>query len=346
MKKENPFTITFGKQPNRQILRYKDIDRIVSSFDADNPVTQTYLIEGIRGSGKTVLMTTVAKKLEEQKDWIIINLNPAMDLLSNLALRLEKSSGAKPDIFSKGFNVTAAGFGLGVNPDSNDTDYVGTIEKSFKKIIKEKKKVLITIDEVVHDDNMKIFASQFQIFVRQDYPIYLIMTGLHENINKIQNDPSLTFLLRTPKVITTPLSIIQIIEQYKEIFEIEEDEALKLANLTKGYAFAFQALGVSYWNNGKENFEKVLAEYDGLLDDFVYKKIWESLTGREREIVRAVTTDEMKIADVCKTASINNTSFSRYKESLVDAGIIDNSKFGYISLALPRFYEIVRKYRG
>ena len=31
-------------------------------------LSQTYLIEGIRGSGKTVLMTTIAKELKSNKD--------------------------------------------------------------------------------------------------------------------------------------------------------------------------------------------------------------------------------------------------------------------------------------
>ena len=131
MKKANPFTITFGKQPNKLIARYEDTDRIISTFNADNAVSQTFLIEGIRGSGKTVLMTTVAKKLEEEKDWIVINLNPTMDLLSNFAVRLNSECNSKPELLSKGFNISAAGFGIGVNGEKADTDYVGIIEKIF-----------------------------------------------------------------------------------------------------------------------------------------------------------------------------------------------------------------------
>ena len=123
---ENPFTITFGKRPNRLISRYEDSDKIISTFTADNPVSQTFLIEGIRGSGKTVLMTTVSKQLEDDKNWIVVNLNPTMDLLSNLAIRLADECDNKPQILSKGFNVSAAGFGIGVNPDGAMTDYVGS----------------------------------------------------------------------------------------------------------------------------------------------------------------------------------------------------------------------------
>ena len=55
MKKDNPFTLTFGKKPNRYINRYESTNDIISTFEADNPISQTYLISGIRGSGKTVL---------------------------------------------------------------------------------------------------------------------------------------------------------------------------------------------------------------------------------------------------------------------------------------------------
>lgn len=345
MDSKNPFTITFGKQPNKFISRYEDTDRIVSTFNADSAVSQTFLIEGIRGSGKTVLMTTIAKKFEEEKNWIIINLNPTMDLLSNFAIRLSNAVDQKPEFLNKGFNVSAAGFGIGINPGDNDTDYVGIIERTFKTVMRKKKRVLITIDEVIHDDSMRIFASQFQIFVRQDYPIFLIMTGLYENIYEIQNDPSLTFLLRSPKVVTGPLSAIQIANQYKSIFDISEIKAEEMADLTRGYAFAFQALGVAYWDNREKGEESVIQEFDELLDDFVYKKIWSSLSSKEKDIVRTITKDEVKTGDLCSKLSMSSSTFSKYREDLILRGVIESSRYGYVSLALPRFFEIIRKYR-
>ncbi len=339
-----PFTITFGKQPKTMISRYEDADRISGAFDAESAVSQTFLIEGLRGSGKTVLMTTVAKTLEKENDWIIINLNPTMDLLSNFAIRLEKACDSKPGILSKGFSVSAAGFGIGINADEKSTDYVGTIESIFKELMKKGKKVLVTIDEVVHDNNMKVFASQFQIFVRQDFPIFLIMTGLYENIYEIQNDPSLTFLLRAPKIITSPLSILQIENRYREIFGIDEAGANKLASLTKGYAFAFQALGISYWENRDKGMDKVLELFDELMDDFVYKKIWSSLTRKEKEIMLAVTGDETPVGEICKKIGINNGTFSRYREKLIRKGLLESPEYGTITCTLPRFHEIVRHY--
>ncbi|MBR3306779.1 MAG: ATP-binding protein [Lachnospiraceae bacterium] len=341
----NPFTITFGKQPNKLISRIEDTDSIISAFKADNAVSQAYMIEGIRGSGKTVLMTTVANILKQEKDWIVVDLNPAMELLANFAVRLSKASDPSHDIVSKGINLSAAGFGIGINAEAQTNDYVGMIDKCFKSIVRKKKKVLITIDEVMHDDNMKVFASQFQIFVRQDYPVYLIMTGLYENISAIQNDPALTFLLRTPKIITGPLSILQITRQYRDIFDIPEEEAAGLADLTKGYAFAFQALGVAYWNNRSKSKEAVLNEFDVLLDDFVYKKIWSSLSRKEKEVLRALPEKDVRTGEVCKRLSMSSGTFSRYRDNLIQKGIISSPDYGYVSFALPRLYEVIKSYR-
>ena len=67
---------------------------------------------------------------------------------------------------------------------------------------------------------MKVFANAFQIFVRQDLPVYLIMTGLYENIYELQNQKSLTFLYRAPKIQLQPLNIGTMTENYQKVFEL------------------------------------------------------------------------------------------------------------------------------
>ena len=88
MKKNNPFTLTFGKQPSEYISRYENIETILSTFESDNPIAQAYLIEGVRGSGKTVLMTSIANILLESEDWVVVNLNSTQDLVADFAYRL------------------------------------------------------------------------------------------------------------------------------------------------------------------------------------------------------------------------------------------------------------------
>lgn len=345
MRRDNPFTLTFGKQPNQFITRYEDMDNIMEAFASETPLSQAYLIEGIRGSGKTVLMTAVANQLKKEEEWIVVNINPVMNLLEEFAFRLKDAVEKVPRLIDQGFSISVAGFGGGINGKEETKDAVGLINRIFKQIMKKKKRVLITIDEVLPDENMRIFASQFQIFVRQEYPVFLIMTGLYENIYEIQNDPALTFLLRTPKIRLEPLSLLQITRQYRDIFKIDEETARKRALLTKGYAFAFQVVGAVYWKYGADKAEDfLLEEIDEMLDDFVYKKVWASLTNKEREIILLISKDEVKAKEICDALSMAPGTFSKYRDSLLKKGVIFATKHGYISLALPRFYHVVKNY--
>ena len=133
---------------------------------------------------------------------------------------------------------------------------------------------------------------------------------------------------------------------YREIFETDEETVSLLAGLTKGYAFAFQALGAVYWDSRETNgiSEKVLAQYDEMLDSFVYMKIWESLTKREREIISALNEGECKVGDICKAISMTSGSFSQYRDRLINRGIIRDVRHGYIELTLPRFSVIAKEY--
>ena len=340
--KTNPFSLTFGKQPPQYISRYESTDMILSAFREEIPVSQIYLIEGLRGSGKTVLMTTISQELREDKTWIVVDLNAAGKLLNDLAHRLYDSCKGVPKLLDKGFNLSVAGVGLGIGSDTYQ-DEISVINDLLDAAKKKKKRILITIDEVVHSQDMREFASQFQIWLREDYPVFLLMTGLYENIYAIQNDVSLTFLLRSPKVRLTPLSMLQIKSQYEAIFQISEEEAIKLAELTKGYAFAFQALGMLYWEYGKTmELSGILSKFDELLEDFVYTKIWSSLSESERRIIHCIDTDKVKVAKILEVLSMSAGTFSKYRDGLVKSGLLVSETHGYVGLSLPRFYEVTR----
>ena len=81
----NPFTLSFGKKPLQYISRLTETNQILESFCAEIPSNQIYMITGVRGSGKTVMMTNIASELRKREDWIVVELNPTRDLLQSLA---------------------------------------------------------------------------------------------------------------------------------------------------------------------------------------------------------------------------------------------------------------------
>ena len=84
----NPFTLSFGKKPFEYISRIRQTDEILEDFTAEHPVSRVYMLTGVRGSGKTVMMATIANHLAEDNEWIVVELNPTRDLLTGLASRL------------------------------------------------------------------------------------------------------------------------------------------------------------------------------------------------------------------------------------------------------------------
>ena len=345
MERKNPFTLSFGKSPNEIISRYDYANEIISNFVSDNPVSHAYLIEGVRGCGKTVLMTSIEKELAKEKDWIVIDLNSTQDLITDFAMRLIDSCKKLTDIFKKGFNISVAGFGIGVNGEEQNRNSVSIICELLEKLNKKNKKVLITIDEVMNGNNMRYFASEFQILLRQDFQIFLLMTGLYENIYAIQNDPALTFLLRTPKIKLEPLSLVQITKTYQSIFKTDDETSKKLAKITKGYAFAFQALGLLYYDyKDTLSLEKILLKFDELMDDFVYKKIWEGLSNQDKKVLLAITDSKIQVGEVCKKLNMTSATFSKYRERLLNRGIIHSPQHGYVEIILPRFSEVIKYY--
>lgn len=345
MSNKNPFTLSFGMSPNELISRYEYADTIISNFKSTNPISHAFLIEGIRGCGKTVLMTSIEKELAKEKDWIIIDLNSTQDLISDFAMRLVDSCKNLTDIFKKGFNFSVAGVGIGLNGEEQNRNSVSIICELLEKLNKKKKKVLIAIDEVMNGNSMRYFASEFQILLRKDFPIFLLMTGLYENIYAIQNDPALTFLLRTPKIKLEPLSLVQITKVYQNVFKSDDETAKKLAKITKGYAFAFQALGLLYFDyKDSLPLDKILLKFDDLLDDFVYRKIWMGLSEQDKRVLLAITDSKIQVGEICSKLNMTNSTFSKYRERLLNRGIIHSPQHGYIEIILPRFNEVVKYY--
>lgn len=337
----NPFVLTFGKKPTQFISRPKDIQEIIDNFSAETPSKQVFMITGIRGSGKTSMLTVISKHFMDEKDWIVIDLNSEKDLLEGLASELYQNSKVKMLFTKKEFSFSFKGIGFSIEGSTPILTVETLLKTMLEKIQKKGKKILITIDEVTNNNHMKIFAKTFQSLVRYDYPVYLLMTGLYENISKLQDDKSLTFLYRAPKIYLESLNINSIAFSYKKTFEITDEEANNLANLTKGYAYAYQVLGYLYFEHSRNLSEDLLIEYDQYLQEFVYDKLWSKLSKIEQNILSKMTNDVISVKELIKRLNMANSYFSNYRDRLIKKGLVSSPSYGYVCLTLPRFYEFL-----
>lgn len=180
--------------------------------------------------------------------------------------------------------------------------------------------------------------------MRQEYPIFILMAGLYENIYELQNDKSITFLYRAPKIILEPLNLTAVRQHYKNIFELDEEKAERMAALTRGYPFAFQVLGYLYWEHRDTmTLDEILPEYDQYLEEYVYSKIWSEMSEKDKEILQVLAVSgEIKVKNLREKLGLASEQFSVYRERLKRKGVIDTRQYGMVSMALPRFEEFIK----
>ena len=340
----NPFTLNFGILPQKMISRPLQRNSVIETFTSVQPSYHVVMITGVRGSGKTVMMTEIAKTIAEIKDWIVIELNPEKNLLHSLAARLYNISSLKPLFINAKIEISVMGVGFSIDSTPVLDDEV-LVDKMLTVLKKHKKRLLVAVDEAVNNPYIREFSYSFQILLRHDYDLFLLMTGLYENIYELQNEKTLTFLYRAPKMELESLDLNMIADTYKGVFDLSEIEAAKMAKLTNGYPFAFQVLGYLRWERGASSAEDLLPEYDHYLADYVYDKVWHEMTDREKQITACMgNRDEfLKIKDVRESAGLESNLFSVYREKLKRKGLIDVSRYGFIKLALPRFGVFAEK---
>ena len=223
----------------------------------------------------------------------------------------------------------------------------------LRAVQKEKKKVLITIDEAGTNKSMQVFCLTFQRLIRENLPVYMILTGLYQNIHHIKNMEGCTFLQRAPFIILQSLDLSAITVCYKRVFGITKEEAVRLSRLTNGYAFAFQVLGKLYFDKADTtSIEDIILEYESELIIYSYNKIWSELSGKDRLVVKGMVKCGAEGTNpVNRQVLMNETGFSssmmnRYQSRLREKGILGVSsgvERGYY-LTLPRFGNFVKDY--
>lgn len=352
---QNPFTTTFSKAPENTYIHTDKTDEILENFIYDDPSESVYKITGVRGSGKTVILAKVEEELRNNKinyaNWLVFDVNPTRDILGQIAAMLAKEGFGPTDTKTTGVNISAtvlgSGGGIGYTKEKNNAFFdIGVeVESMIQTAQKKGKRILIGIDEVSKSEEMIKFASEYGRWLRAGYPVYFVCTGLYENIQELSNVKNLTFFRRATTVKTEPLNLIRMTEMYKNKLHIDIDQARKMAKMTKGYAYAFQELGVLCFKKKEtESLEDIVPKLKAELFAYSYEKIWEEMTEMDRFLTGLLTDkDEYKREEVLKLMGNKSGNYSMYRDRLIKRGILD-SRQGYISLALPYFAEYVKEY--
>lgn len=339
----NPYTISFGKIPNKYLSRNSIIDSITEELEYDLPDEQVFKLTGIRGTGKTVTLTAIERYFREQDDWIVVDIRSDSEITSEIVAKLYSEIPFITSFIDASLNLSAFGIGLNLSKKSPVASIDFALEALLEHMKKHGKRLLITIDEARKTKSITEFIQEFQILIRKELPIYAILAGLYEDIESLENADGLTFFLRATKYEMKPLNVTYIRDDYKNTLGVSYEEAEKMAFMTKGYAYAYQALGKYMWDyKAKELTEEVLRSFDEILADKVYKKIWSELAPNDRWFLQFIAKkDTMPVSELLEITKKSHSEWSIPRARLKEKGIIDVENRGMIRLLLPRFKEFI-----
>ena len=327
----NPFFFFFCTRPAELIERPVQASEITESFLSEYVNQRTYMITGVRGSGKTVLLTELAAHFRERKDWTVIPLSPESDMIHSLAAKLSNTRQYYEVFRDAKINLALFGFGLEIDGEPPVTDDETAILRMLKSIREKGGNVLITVDEVTNNEHVRKFAAVYQILIREEMPLFLIMT-----------EKSLTFFFFFSKIQLRPLNFPAMAETYENTLGVEHKTAVEMAKLTKGYAFAFQVLGYFTYKEENRDYRKVIAKYRLYLDEFVYEKLWSELSAKDRSIITCMAqTGAETVSEIRAKTGMESNEFSKYRLRLIRKGLVDGSERGRLAFTLPLFREFV-----
>ena len=342
MSRNNPFCLSFGKEPDRYVKRIEVYNRITETLDSISPSSNCYVIMGVRGSGKTVLLSSISNEYRNNNDWIVVSLNPGRNLMEMLAASLYEDKKLQKLFIDASLNLSKFGIGLNIKKTPPISDIQIAIEKMLDIVKGDGKRVLITIDDITKNNDVVSFSSAFQNWTSQRMDVFLLMTGLYENIYNLQRDKRCSFLLRSEKVLMSPLNMIGMKNQYLQTFQCDEDTALKMAAFTKGYSYAFQVLGYIMWEN-QCTIDEATPEFDERMSEYCYEKVWEDLSDNEKKIITLLAEKgKMKTKELIDEIGVDANTYTVQRNRLIKKGVVDGRVRGEMSLALPRFEHFVK----
>ena len=381
----NPFAPGAGSQPPELAGR----EEIISAADTALQrillarSSQSQMLLGLRGVGKTVLLNKIERIAEERgyltsfieapEDRKLVDLlYPRIhQVLRKLSL-IEASKAATHTAmralrsFASVFKISVGDFEVAVDPepgvaDSGNLEY--DVTDLFLKVGEAAKSAgkgwCLLIDEVQYLSTKELGALIVAIhrINQKEFPVLLFGAGLPA-IAALSGDAKsyAERLFIFPKV--DALSKEDAANAIRQPIE-EEGESIdkglldKIVQLTRGYPYFLQEWGYQVWNASAQSPISLncieTAEKEALrrLDEGFFKVRFERLTPKEREYVIAMArlgAGPYRSSDVADVLGERLTTLGPRRAQIIAKGMIYSPAYGDIAFTVPMFDEYLKRH--
>lgn len=340
------------------------------------------MLLGLRGVGKTVLLSEIGRNAEQEGLLVSRIESPEVESFARLifpemrkVMRSLSGVEAAKHLATRGlkglrnfasmFKIEMGGFEVGIEPEpglaeTGDLQY--DLPDLFTLIGKAAQAAgrgwLLLIDEVQYlsEPDLSALIVALHRISQDNLPVVMIGAGLPQIARLAGEAKSYSErLFQYPAV--GPLDSASA-RQAVEKPVIEEEASISLEALqaivdrTKGYPFFIQEWASVAWNNS-EGPEITFADVDNSypetlarLDEGFFKVRIDRLTKAELQFVKAMAQigdGPYAMADIAKTMGRSQKSLGPARASIISKGMIFSSDHGYLDFSVPLFSEFIRR---
>lgn len=354
----NPFRPSAGANPPFLIGRDALLDEFDDSLEAGPGAPYRLMrITGSRGSGKTVLLNALGKRARKQR-WTVIDETATPGFVGNLILALRAQYGRRsvksvelPSIGIDGLGSADLGkveFGETALPMTLRMALTDAIDHIGERHVD--RGLLITVDETqgAEVSDLRALATAVQHLVREERNVAVAFAGLPGMTSSLLHDNVITFLRRATPVELGDISLDLVSDAFEDVirghgYDITP-EALRIATeATHGYPFMIQLVGYNIWRKASGTIIDAEAARHGAesarlrLGGTVHEPAIEDLSSVDRTYLLAMAQDEgpSRTGDIAHRIGKDIQYAGRYRERLIQAGIIHSSSYGYVDFTIP-----------
>lgn len=364
---QNPFKPSAGARPPLLIGR-EDMRRDFSDSLDDGAGAPGLLsiFTGPRGVGKTVMLSEIEDEAIEH-GWIVVSETATEGLISRIGESI-RTAGEELGEGPPGRRITGVALaGLGRIETQLRADRPANWRRTASELLaildRQGTGLLISVDEIHAVDRTELaeLAAVVQHLIREGLPIALAMAGLPKAVSDLLNEGVSTFLRRAERYDLHSASIPEVRQAFGKTFSdsgvsIDAAQLDRIAEATGGYPFLIQLVGYQVWKLAARAGNQVT---DTVLRDGVERAhrrmgatVLQPAYGYLSEIDQTYLLRMAEDDGASGTTSIaqrmgTSTRYAGiYRRRLMDAGMIEQSRHGYVDFAVPRLREYLREQPG
>ena len=358
------FSPSFGNRPSYLVGRGNVISTFISGLEQEpGNRDRAMLMLGQRGSGKTVLLWELADRARKLGFVVATPTVASEDMLERIVEKIQEAGEpyvnkrCLPKFTGGGLSVLGFSAGLEFTRDVQETkSFQFKLTQLARKLTEQGHGILILIDELqANSPEIRQLITAYQELERLN--VALVMAGLPGAVCATLNDRVLTFLNHARKVTLDPLSVGDVDAYYQRAFEelgldIPSDLRLRAAHVTQGSPYMLQLIGYNIATRCKVGERVAQEQIDGAIEaskvDFendVCETTLAALSDQDVAFLAAMTDDKdgaSRISDIAERMSVTPDYAQKYRRRLIDAGVIEQARRGYVRFAVPYMADYLR----